>query len=1458
MILLLVIMCIIDRTLQVPTETHYCFTGGRTSITKHNMRLGPRQCIRDDVSLIKITYTKTGNDSHGPVYDMTISRKDTVKNWFSCNPKATENGPLQLLELDEQLNMHFGHYSCTKHCEIKIDKEYARIELSTSGLNYYEVLGTINQRNWVASKIHIDLANTCENLVVTCGLDTIKFHACFKQHMECNRFFKDTWIPAILIQGFCSNIELFLFFLFLLTCFTLLWLIAKTFLCYIMIPIYLPIAIAYARIYNRFLKKCKSCGLAVHPMGSCGVECVCGMIFESTDRLKRHREAKLGCKGYKSGIAARRACRSKMSNFSLALFMALFLFFFLTPSLAVQVPINDGRVLNAEDISQSIVDLYSIVENVMTIQFWLQISCLFLSAFTIFLILGKYIMERSAVSNARRCRECSLYHKRGSLCNRTCICGYIQKTGNPDLLVQEMLLITHTASKKCFLKSYKKRSKKIDNIMLLIMLTIFLSTSIGTAAEESCNGQSDEEKYACKCLENQTNDILNMSKDCLAIANSLDCSNAGKMIELLKNMNPFESARKRIDELTKMSRFDLAKNQFNANTSTWFFTHEIVSAITNCGTDIQKTANLAEVEILLKVSTPYPCKPPVKTNNEAECKCMRGEQCNDSSIKSTYDGQQAEYEHDLKFVADRLHKIIPGGYQKMLFLAITQKRQDILDFIIDKMVVGYLQSAPAASGYLKVLKKSFKEELVKKTDSPLFYVKMVKPNDVVYTHVPFDKVKNYAHTDSIKICPKTSNWFIIRCIGLNSNDAIHMLICKDKGNIITTGNLYTVSGNLCYMDQTCDVEMKPFKLLDLGRMNRLVCSKVNQEQTKLVYLNNRDQLGVCNYKNQGTCKIKTESAVSSRSVVVCGDDVIHADIKHLTQKSDSDHGTFCFDSKCESKRAFINPNRIEECKLSRDIQQNQKDIAVNQHKTLEEYLESIKTNLMQGLKTDKYVPTANLPKHVPVYKHLTLQGSETNDGITSSFVKFSMAAMTGSSAGFHIKTPSGQDLFDIVVYIVNSEISSLYDFSYITGSTKTIHSYHDEVCNENCPKSIKGKPNEAIAFFKERTSQWGCEEWGCLAINTGCVFGWCQDVILNEARVYQKATESSIKTKLCISLPTQTFCQEIEGVEPSIGETINAQLSTVQIEHFKTPVLIRDGLVYTGQINNRGSYAPICGSVQKYKKRTFGSGTPHVDYTCHAAKRKDVIIRGCFVNMYKACKMLEPYNVIIGRRTNETIQLKRNDLNLGNLEIKILLGDISFKQFAEDAEIHYKAKCAGCIDCMDGISCNIEIHFDKEISCPIKSLDCELFYHNLLISPDKSEYDIKIKCPAKLDAVEMSICGISQKVPLEIVQHKEVVEVDNNESPTYIREEDLRCGNWLCKVYNEGISGLGGLFSIFGNAYYWALGTVIAVIVLLLIVFIFFPIIKKCLMNIKEIKALDDKRDELIRRRLLEMKTKGA
>ncbi|AIN55745.1 glycoprotein precursor [Rio Preto da Eva virus] len=1441
----------------VKNDADYCFQGGRLSLKKANVRLGHRQCIRDDVSMIKQTYIKTGNDSKGPLYEMHIYRKDVVRGWYECNPKAFEDGPLQLLEVDDDLNMHFSHYACTKICNIKIDKEYARVELTSNGLNYYEVLGTLNQRNWLLSKVHIDLSHTCENLMITCGSSNLKFHACFKQHMECNRFFKNTWIPALIIDGFCTNLELFLFFLFLFICFSLLWLLTKTILCYFLVPIYLPLVYIYSKFYHRFFKQCSLCGLAVHPLQSCGVECICGMVFESTERLKRHRDSALGCKGYKTGIAARKACRSKISNLGLSLFLAVFLFLFITPTIAVQIKISDGRILEASEISNSIQELYTTVEKIQTFDLYLSIVFIFLTLLSCLLLFTKYILERSTLMSSAKCKHCRMFHRFKALCDKSCICGFIDK-GESETFLKNLRPITHTASNKCFTKLFRRRSISLDLITFILILAA-ATTALTGAIAESCTMSSKEEKYVCECLHDPSKDIISLAKKCLSISTDINCGDAPKMIDALKKGSITEDAKIHIDELVKLRRSDLYQMQSHANTTGWFYTLEIISSITGCPTEQQKNADLAEIEINLRVKTPFPCTAEQATAYKKQCECMKGQACDSTNIQPAYQGKQEKFETDLRFLLSKLHRVVPGGFEEVLLHAIEIKDEDVTKHILSKLESGPINSAPTASGYLKVLLKSYSKDSITITSTNRALDRIVKPGNVsVQTYLHSTEIQKLVGTQAIKICPITSDWYAVGCLGLTNRDSINLLACKSKAYKIKTGSLFEVSGNLCFMDQTCDIDMPALLEQDMERIKKMVCSKFAKEKAKTTFINPKDLSKYCKYNGQGTCNVTNGDENISRSVVQCGNEIIHADINHLYQKPEEDHGVFCFDKACKGTRAFIAPFRLSKCDLTPEGQLAMRDIYVTGHRTLEDYIGGIKTSLIQGLKLDKYLPTANLPKHVPIYKHLTIQGSETSEGIASSFIKFSLAAMTGTSAGFHITTPDGKQLFDIVVYIFSSEVSSVYDYAYTTGYTKMFRNFHDEQCTDSCPKSIPGMPKEALAFFKERTSKWGCEEWGCLAINTGCVFGWCQDVISNDARVYQKSTESEVNIRLCISLPTETFCQHIRGAEPSIGETVSAQLSTVQVDHFKTPVLIRDGLAYYGQINNLGSFAPICGSVQKVKKRTFGAGSPIVDYTCHAAYRKDIIIRKCYENFYKSCLLLDKYDVVFGRKTNDSIVLKRDNLNLGNLEVKILLGDINFKQFTEDVEIYYKAKCVGCIDCIEGVSCNIELHSDRDMSCPIKSNDCELFYTRLLIESSKNQYDIKLKCLNRINSIDLTICTNNQKVPLELVLHTDKIEVNNNDSPTYIREEDLRCNTWLCKVYNEGLGGISGILKmIAGDYYYWAAGFFVSVIVLFLFIYILLPLITKFIKNIKDIKRLDDARDSIVRRRLLEQKKIG-
>ncbi|QLA47007.1 polyprotein [wongal virus] len=922
-------------------NTIRCFSGGYKIFGAWSNKSLSDICLKDDVSQFKIMVYHQKNSSGIFAYNEAW-RKWTTQDWYDCNPKKTELGPISVLNIDAEMSLTSTSFACTRDCMISLDKDNAEVVLTSSGLNHFEIAGTTINSGWFKTSATIKLDQTCEHVKVTCGPKSLQLHACFKNHMACIRFLHKTILPATMATSICQNIELILMTTFALIIFCILILLMKTYICYLLMPIFIPVAYIYGFIYDRACKKCQLCGLVYHPFTKCGSHCVCGMRFEGSESMKKHRDQG-NCPGYKFTSTARCLCKSKGSAFSLSIILAFLALGFITP------------------------------------------------------IQGLVLLE-------------------------------------------------------------DKQSIPLANL-----------------PEEPTN---------------------------------------------------------------------------------------------------------------------------YLTTGIAKCKVMARGACK-------------------------------------RFKDITQKT----------------------------------------------------------------------------------------------------ILCQD-------GNYYP--------DKDGVMPLGPF-----------------------------DPEEVCLSKPCGA--------------------VVYPFLKESI-------------TNCTWDNPRLVPTRVKE---------------IN-HQDFEHYKQSLMQKLQNDMTINNFHLTKNLPHFIPQYKYLTIQGVETTDGIDNAYIKLEIPALTGTATGISVSTPNGQHLFDLIVYIKISKIQSTYNFQYYTGKTIGINTIHTEKCTGTCPKDIEHKSGWAT-FSKERSSNWGCEEFGCLAIETGCVYGSCQDIIKREYEIYSKSEDDKTITEVCISMTDKTFCGTVDATTPIITPDLELQYKTVETTTLPKNIVMSNHKLFKGQINDRGSFGKYCGNYQVYKNQTLGQADVKFDYICHAASRKDIVIRKCFNNDAQSCAVLTEDKDLIFEELDNTVTVHNNKKITGTIAVKAILGDFSYKLFAQELTADFEASCIGCYNCIAGITCNIKIKSEIGAICNLDS-PCSTFTNRILIQPGETTHAIKLKCskPFETNDLTFKLCKSSITAHLTQTKAHDNLQLSTGEQSTYIHEEDLRCQTWICKVQEEGLSFILKPLVDWLGSFTWPIATLLIVIVCLFIaVYIFMPMCMK-------------------------------
>ncbi|AXP32059.1 glycoprotein precursor [Sedlec virus] len=1417
----------------VPLQNHpvgdRCFSGGHMFKNLNQTEGISEICIKDDISMVKSVVVS--HRSGGAVQNwIRFYRLFIVKSWQECNPVKDKHGNIMVIDIESGLVIKPVMYTCRADCEIHVNREEAEITLVSQKMNHYEVIGTTVSSGWFKQSISLSLEHTCEHVTINCGLKSTQLHACFRNHRRCVRYFHNTILPGYMAESICQNIELIILIAFSAMIFALLMMMSRTWLIYTLLPIFVPLAYLYGYIYDKSCKKCNSCGLAYHPFTKCGKYCCCGQRFTSSEEVKAHRINGF-CEGYKSLRTARVLCKSKGSSLMISIFLAIGILSFITPVQSLTIKTDLDRTININDLPDDYVNLnnevgeYRIVGLVTIMGAYLVLG-LYLSL-TVF---GKKIFNYLFKKFYKNCNECSMIHERsgltfnGDFTNKcgTCICGYEENIyyGAED---EYMSRITdmHKLKESCRYKPYTRYHRNFTIIVLALMIAYSMFVTVAYADELD------------DCL-NYTRQLgLDDIENCTGLMLPISCENNDND----KNPNQIFASLKAkgvVDELDKPD-FELARENYNTIMSAVELTTNIHRKIlleyigykSHCKlfSGIKKHAGSANVawrayiaSHQLEACGAYPHK--------FICKCLIDTKgCHDtgfdgmSELSNFYTSNSNNYNLDLNVCLKTISVALRGLTTNVISMYFTTNKFENL------------------TNYLNVIKSKLGDNVQLKGlidyTTMLLSLSISKSPEKAWSFTTIGSnfadnvalgVTLYKPTAEGSLTTSCKNAQKLVCNNPRRADRIHTyLLCgeRDRWHAYMWPTMHTVSrdeSTLCLGDYHCNLKYVPVTGDTFAELVKMTCKYTE-------YSPNPGPMNIsrksCAMSKSGTC---TTLENHPWSVVECIDELVYF-TESIEHALDGNINSFCLSPKCKSGRYPIERSWLKDC-VWKEIYKHNNKLKVIEHIDMASYRKSMESEIKTDLVLHEFAATKNLPKTVPQFKSLTLSGTVTSEGLQNTFIKGQIPAITGVSEGFHVYTPDGNILFDVVIYIKKAYYRASYEKIYSTGPTISINVKHNEQCTGSCPSTIP-RAEGWLAFSKEHTSNWGCEEYGCFAIGSGCLFGSCQDVIRPELDIYRKVgTEQSI-VEMCMTLPHDTYCTKLDVLEPIISDNVEIQFSTVDSVHMPNLIAIKKGKIYTGQVNDLGSNTRTCGSVQLVNNTVYGFGTPKFDYICHAFKRKDVVVRRCYDNFYEACDLLEKRNDLIINDQIKNMSISQLGLNLGVIDFRLSFGDIIYKQFAKEPDFDIKAECAGCINCNEEISCQFTVETTVEFNCKVAT-DCVAYTNYIMFSPAARKYSIKIACSDKRDTVKFKVCQKDVDAGLTLKAYSPNLDLGVVDESHYVKEQDLKCGTWLCKVQEEGLSIIFKPFlDKFGT--YWArflIGVIIVIFVLFLI-YILIPVFKK-------------------------------
>ncbi|QLA47090.1 polyprotein [Belem virus] len=1404
MLTLIVLLTLTNTALAVPLESR-CFDEGivvEERILGHGIA---ELCVKDDISIIKTTSLQNKNES---MHTNLIMRKILIQNYDACNLIETKNGPIMIFKPNNDMMLVPHTYACRADCTISLDKEDASIILHSDKLNHYEVMGTTTATRWFQGTTSYSLEHTCEHIQVTCGQKILSFHACFKHHMSCIRTLNKSYMPAFMINSVCQNKELILMTLLAVAIFIFLYIISMTYICYILLIIFIPVAFVYGKIYDKTCKKCYYCGLSYHPFTKCGQTCVCGARFENSERMKKHRESGL-CRGYKFMRTARVLCKNKGSNFILAILSAVFILSFVQPIEAVTVKYNNTEI-QLESLSTELDVLINLIGSSRIAFIWMGIMNLIIMSIILFIyIFYKKIENRIYNHYIFVCRECDMVHPRQGLrflgdfsnyCN-SCMCGtqnYINDSG--DDYVEPA---THKLNHGCYAAGKYYATRKISNITLLAMISILVFLSMANtayaSADDCVNPANFRSKEAIDCSIWMTVSSCTPKSFTEVLArNILLPKDVAEIEKMDTNLNRLLEKTEKDSNL--MSAFLLE------NAAAKMYCNEATKYDQDTGKYNQEFKKLLQNDL------------EICTTNKANklCGCINSKSTCDqtdqgSDIVAYYKTNIPAFQGDMKKIVTSLSKVFPGIFAKELLLSLKNNTFTVLKNLIIKIKARF-NHAKAIKSAITIVDKSL-------SDSTLEGKNPITPS-LTRKFLPFDifwkQTSIFENMEDSTAKKECTNYKLFRCTYPLSGRSEFFVTCNSENNKILRVPLtgFAIKQHedttLCAADSYCEADFEITTTGDKDKYKAMAC--VQMTINKNDYENSKS-INYCKKLTVSNCKYKSVNT----SFIRCANGLYYDYSDVLQQAPGKDVGVYCFTKECRTFKYGHHAVNLADCNKKTTGMQSH-SLQKIEYDNIEQFKHSLEEKIKNDLIDHLYKPNANLPHIIPTFRPLSIQGVETDEGIQGSYIETNLLVKTGIAAGIELKDKSGNDVFDLILFVKSAHYEASGELIYTTGPTVGINLQHHEQCKGSCPSGIS-LPGW-LSFSKEHTSQWGCEEFGCLAINEGCLWGRCQDVIKPEIDIIRRIGQEQPKITICITLPHETYCHEINSFNPIISDKMEIQFLSNEAGKIPKLTAYKSNKIYSGMINDLGTFSKMCGSVQLINNTVNGAGNVKFDYLCHAAKRKEVVVNRCFDNFYESClKLEEQKNIVLDSQSKKLSLLNQN---MGEIRIKIKLGDINYKTFEKNPSLDIKGSCAGCINCLSGIHCELNILSDSDVSCPITS-NCALYYNDILIQNSITTYSIKAKCTTNM--INLEICKVQTDIQITVVETHENIQVGNSDETYYVREVDNKCGTWLCKVADEGVSAIfSPFFSLFGGYAKAAIISVILIIFVILLVYILLPV----------------------------------
>nr|QQN90109.1 glycoprotein precursor [Soybean thrips-associated tospovirus 1] len=515
-------------------------------------------------------------------------------------------------------------------------------------------------------------------------------------------------------------------------------------------------------------------------------------------------------------------------------------------------------------------------------------------------------------------------------------------------------------------------------------------------------------------------------------------------------------------------------------------------------------------------------------------------------------------------------------------------------------------------------------------------------------------------------------------------------------------------------------------------------------------------------------------------------------------------------------------------------------------------LNDLQTKMFENLEffdVDEAMPGLNtLPKQSMVYK------TKDEDGY---LYEIEMDLVAGTGVQFSLHGNGGDPMKMAIYHLIGGhimELQYLYTTAPVIGTKVNFMSKCTGNCND-CRNSFPINPDKSN-FCIEKTSYWGCEEFGCLAINEGSICGECENSVdMSDSVDVYKVVRVDLKFMTCINIGKGYKCvwQNDQAVIKNDYIQLHADIDShdSEIKSGDSVGVDTEGTIYTGHFANLAESIAMFGHPQLNK-----SGSPSfvvqsldesdVKMECSWIGSKQVKIKSCGLNTFNMKVGLSQLSNEFYKHVDEGI-LSVVPGKIGSFKA-ILQMPAEMFEVKENANLRsLSLSCEGCNKCYSGISCDLKFISDKPFIGSITSKTCTIQYP--YVSAEKGQNNIKIKmfC-SNIEQAAISILPNYNsknyfnvtKIDFEEINEDPIKEVPNE---GYDTEQKHHADTNLETLWDYLTSPLNWAASFFGN-FFLVAKIIFVIIIVCLMLYILTWIYKASKLTFGNIKMYTQDKDK--------------